>query len=274
VPVDSTTFLLACDSFLLRATAAGIDTIASITPADSGATVQYQRLYGEFFLRTILFADGHLIKAERYRLDGTLLESSSIALRYPATDHAIALDRSDSSIFILCGSSHGVRMSHLRSDLSVARSDVRASVTEDEVHNPSGVVVGDSLHVAWEDSRIGNSDIFGFVLGKPFDGVSHVEPLPAVSESHARRGSISIGAITPNPADRVATFFVELTEPGDAVAEILDMTGQVLVRSEKSFDMDSGRWDIDISDLTNGLYVLAVRSGNGVAMTKLVVMRE
>jgi hypothetical protein len=99
-------------------------------------------------------------------------------------------------------------------------------------------------------------------------------PPPEPPAPGSPRGAVAITAITPNPADRVATFFIDLAGPGDAVAEILDMTGQVLIRREKTFDVASGRWDIDISDLASGLYVIAVRTGNGVAMTKLVVIRE
>lgn len=87
-------------------------------------------------------------------------------------------------------------------------------------------------------------------------------------------GKLAVGRITPNPATGVAVFAMELIEPGDATAEIIDMSGQALIRHSQFYDAGVHRWEIDVSDLNNGLYILKVHSGGRVVMMKLMVRTE
>jgi hypothetical protein len=191
----------------------------------------------------------------------------------------------DSSIHIIWTADDGIRLTRFDRYLNVAVIDSLISSGPGKL-NPAAVFRHDTLFVVWQEERNGPSDIYAttwrarLLRGIPpavHDTTTPSDtlgPPPEPPAPGSPRGAVAITAITPNPADRVATFFIDLAEPGDAVAEILDMTGQVLIRREKTFDVASGRWDIDISDLASGLYVIAVRTGNGVAMTKLVVIRE
>jgi hypothetical protein len=197
----------------------------------------------------------------------------------------------DSSIHIIWASDAGIMLSRFDRNLNIDFLDSVISSGPGKT-NPAAIFRHDTLFVVWQDARNGASDIYATAWvarllparppvaepqpppPTPHDTLATPQPSPLPEPIRVPVPRTTITAVTPNPANNIATFFVELVEPGDAVAEIRDMTGQVLIRREKSFDMDSGRWDIDIDDLTNGMYVLVVRAGGNVDMRKLLVVKR
>jgi hypothetical protein len=253
--------------------------------------IQVRRLYGSHFLCFNPAFNANDPVATIYSLKGTKEYARRLPVDRSYTHPFIVESPVDSTIHILWESNKGVRLTRLDKYLRVLVRDSLISQTQDTVRSPAGVFRNDTLFVVWQDFRNRTTDIYGTafvahrVVAVPPDTTTAREGttsygtiLPIAAwpppERPIRLKPVTIAAVTPNPADNVATFFVELAEPGDAIAEIRDMTGQVLIRREKSFDMDSGRWDIDIDDLTSGMYILSVRSGGGIDTRKLVVVKR
>ena len=243
----------------------------------------FRRLYGPRFLN-ITVSDSLLdARLEIFSLRGVREVGGVMQGSRGYRDPVIVESPIDSSIHIIWTADDGIRLTRLDRYLNIAVRDSLISSGPGKL-NPAAVFRHDTLFVVWQEERNGPSDIYATTWTAPLlrgtpprvedtsSSPDTPEPLPTTAVT-GHTAMVAISAITPNPADQIATLFIELAEPADAVAEILDMTGQVLIRRQKRFDRDSGRWDIDISDLTSGLYIIAVHADGDVALTKLLVMQ-
>jgi hypothetical protein len=219
-----------------------------------------RRLYGSRFLVFSPASGAANPRLEIYSLQGNRENEAAIPIGNSYSDIFIVESPADYSIHILRTTGTDIRLVRLDRNLRIIGSDLSIAHSSGMVSSPAGAFSHDTLFVVWEDSRNATRDIYG---------TATVDGRIVVPEN-----SVRIASVRPNPANNTATFLVELDRPGDLAAEIHDMTGQVLIRAEKRFDGRSGLWDIDITDLTNGIYLLAVRSDSGIGTQKLVVMKR
>ncbi|MEZ5016907.1 MAG: T9SS type A sorting domain-containing protein [Flavipsychrobacter sp.] len=77
----------------------------------------------------------------------------------------------------------------------------------------------------------------------------------AVAQTAMQEGGI---VAYPNPATDVIRFEVQGVVGADAVLELVDVTGKVLLRA----DVDASRLDLDVSKLSSGVYLLKYQDGS------------
>lgn len=242
------------------------------------AGVVLRRLYGPRFLRFFPAGSVSDPRFDIFSLKGKSQARLDLPISPGYSSPSFVESPLDSSIHILWASDNGVRLTRLDKYLRVIVQDSLISQTRDSVRSPVGVFRNDTLFVVWQDFRNPTADIYATtfvsprVISSPSD--TTLPPSPPPTGEPPVDGTLTAGAITPNPATGITTFALEITEPGDATAEIIDMAGQALIRYSKHFDAGLQRWEIDVRGLSNGLYILKVQSGGKVAMMKLMVRTE
>ncbi len=80
---------------------------------------------------------------------------------------------------------------------------------------------------------------------------------------------IDVFEVQPNPAQDVVNVHLEMEQSIDAVISIMDVSGRVL-QSERVL---ADRTDLDVSQLSNGLYFIVVSTDRGTATEKLLIQK-
>lgn len=78
--------------------------------------------------------------------------------------------------------------------------------------------------------------------------------------------------IYPNPTNDYATLHLTLPEDGEAAALLMDPRGQVAKQVFPRRDLPAGEhlFDLDMSDLPPGMYLLSVQTGQGKLSVRVV----
>jgi hypothetical protein len=130
----------------------------------------------------------------------------------------------------------------------------RIGSAPDSAFEPHCHIGRDSIWVVWQDARRGELDIYGAIV--PLDGITGVG---------GRKDPQDALALAPNPA----TDRLRITVAGHGEAAMIDLLGNVVRRAS----VDDGGATIDVRDLRKGVYVVRVRTGSGVSVATVRVLR-
>jgi hypothetical protein len=86
--------------------------------------------------------------------------------------------------------------------------------------------------------------------------------------------TLAIDGLFPNPASTVANVLIATPDKDQVTLFLTDMAGRIIIQKEISADAGSNTMPLDISQLTNGIYMVKVKNGAGVSVSlKLSVNR-
>jgi hypothetical protein len=77
--------------------------------------------------------------------------------------------------------------------------------------------------------------------------------------------------VFPNPVHDEATIEFGAKMQGAARVNIIDLTGRIIKNYDMNVSAEAARFNLDLSDLQNGLYIMNVRSGAEQKSTKLMI---
>jgi hypothetical protein len=77
--------------------------------------------------------------------------------------------------------------------------------------------------------------------------------------------------VFPNPVHDDATIEFGAKMQGAARVNIIDLTGRIVKNYDMNVSAEAARFNLDLSDLQNGLYIMNVRSGAEQKSTKLMI---
>jgi len=86
---------------------------------------------------------------------------------------------------------------------------------------------------------------------------------------HFQRGNVILYPNSPNPFDGVTSVKLQISEPGDVMVEISDVTGRV-VKMFPGKALQAGVYDMRVTVAAAGVYFLKVRQNNGTASVKMI----
>ncbi len=77
--------------------------------------------------------------------------------------------------------------------------------------------------------------------------------------------------IYPNPANNSATLGIDLKENTSVNVTVLNMVGQVVKTTKANGELGQNNINIDLSNLSTGIYMVSVKVGNSTSTKKLIV---
>lgn len=230
---------------------------ASVTP-----------LSGSTFLRAYRVDSGsNILILETYGIDGVLLAEGRLNAstgRVFISETSYLQRPTDSAIAILRGTEDdGVHVTLLDKHLQVIVPDTVVSATRGKAINPSGVFVGDTLHVVWEDYRNGEADIYGnsVVTSPGPTSVAITLDAECVLQAEAM----------PNPAGGYFRLrFNRPVAPGTEL-ELCDMLGVPVWHGEMAAGTSTAH--VPLHGQRSGTYRLRWRSQGRSGSVQVIVMR-
>ena len=132
-----------------------------------------------------------------------------------------------------------------------------------KVDSMTGVVTGVSAGVVTITYAIANSlGCVGYV--------THLDTVINAAGVVNVKNNANFG-IYPNPASSTLNLTWNMLNPGITHVQIADMTGKKVAEYHVNMNTSTGRTSLDISTLTNGVYMITVQSETGFYCTKLTV---
>lgn len=230
----------------------------------------YRTFYDESFLWA--YESLNTIYIEQRNGRGELLRQQQIPVSSGSGDYHFCFNPSDSAIALLftrrftgTPQQDGVWAIILDKELRVTDTLRRISVASGSVAHPSGIFHNDTLYAVWEDSRNGNSEIYGNAVVP----VTRAAPAGVGNEEMREEGIIA--SICPNPASAIIRIDLRKEAGPDARAELWNMAGKQV----GSVDIPAGvqRFDWRCAALTDGLYILRIRQNDRQESEKILIVR-
>jgi hypothetical protein len=78
-------------------------------------------------------------------------------------------------------------------------------------------------------------------------------------------------SIFPNPANTDVNIQMNITEPANIEFTLIDLVGQTLIARELIFTPGMNNEKVDLSNLSNGIYLLKMKKGNSIYTNKLII---
>lgn len=137
------------------------DTTLTRYDVEKPSSALYLRALDSAFLRSYI---GDPITLDKFNFESAVVGHGAVATPSLPYHQYILQNPADSGFAIIYGGNGGVRLVTIDKDLRVVDSARVISATRENVTRPVALVVGDSLYVAWEDSRSGTPAIYGTVV--------------------------------------------------------------------------------------------------------------
>jgi len=148
--------------------------------------------------------------------------------------------------------------------------------TDDQTNDPSpGTYFRNAIRYPdagnWEDPNVIFMDEINFLISPIVDPVPEDDPDPVSNGPMISRKGFSLNKLYPNPATDRAVVEFSLDNNEDIHFILMDMSGKVLNNWSRSFNSGDSMEEIDLSQLSSGNYILAMKSNSGVVSSLLSV---
>lgn len=265
IPVTAKQFLLVSDtSATLYNGKAIAKTYAMPAPPERA---YYQRLIGPYFMRFFSLGSDDMWQLEKYHVQGERVAQVQVRFPHLAQLPSITQNTLDSTVALVFGTyTNGIHTTLLTNNLQVIVADTMVGQWRGKALNPSGLFVGDTLFIAWEDYRNGKPDIYGNSFVPPSAPVRTT----SVQETAQQTTTLS-ASVQPNPAHDVLHLQFNSLLEADATIQLFDVTGRLAWSG--SLHKGTSAQTIFLTGLRNGVYHLHWNSGHQQGSHQVVVMR-
>ena len=79
--------------------------------------------------------------------------------------------------------------------------------------------------------------------------------------------------VSPNPASSAANLVFKITVAGNATISVINQTGSVVLKKTLAVNAGDNIRNLDVSNLTNGMYFIKMQTGSVIQMAKLVIVK-
>ena len=98
--------------------------------------------------------------------------------------------------------------------------------------------------------------------------------LPTATTSVKNETIFNNASLFPNPAKEIANININLSTASDVVIDIIDVNGQTIITNNLGFKNIGEQFiPVDLNNLSNGVYMLRIKSGNSIEYLKLNVIK-
>ena len=265
IPVNNGQYLLVSDTSATLYNGKSVaKTYAMAAPPERA---YYQRLVGPYFMRFFSLGSDDMWQLEKYHLQGERIAQVQVRFPHLAQFPSITQNPLDSTIALVFGAyTNGVHATLLTDNLQVIVEDTTVGQWRGKALNPSGLFVGDTLFVAWEDYRNGKPDIYGNSFVPP----SVSTQTNGVQETIQQATTLNV-SVRPNPAYHVLHLQFSSLLEADAAIQLFDITGRLAWIG--TLQRGASAETIFLNGLRNGVYHLHWKSGQQHGVHQVIVLR-
>ena len=215
---------------------------------------------------------GHLLGARRIPIPDA--SATPFILQNPADDAIIILVPGNGLTFYYLSPT----LSSVTTEGGTLLDSVAISRTRESVASPTGIVVNDTLFVAWEDSRdSGITRIYGnhWPIPRGLKNTTDDLPLnPMEQGGPLILPSCAITGISPNPVYRRMTVEIEVTLNQRGRLELFNMRGEAVLSMPIELYEGRRQYPLNVSNVPSGAYEVRVTGTMGSANESVIIMGE
>jgi|GEM_PF-5349681 len=211
---------------------------------------------------------GDSISIDGYSDTGRHVGSISLKPHRTAHDLCVVQEESTGNILLLYSADDGIHLVVLREDMTRIGREILVHPTPGPVKGIRALLNRDTLHLAWEDLRDGDADIYGLQI--PVHQLLNMALSAVADREHSQAPSL---LAVPNPASGECTVHFTLDAPEHPLIQIVDMNGRVVVQTAP----DTGSAGVytttlPLSGIRSGVYQLVLLNGTQRTSTPLFVI--